>query len=112
VFEADGVLVRLWRLLPSAGLLSRDFSNCLTLSFIKPFRPLEDELSAGTDFAELRTFVRGPAGPETERFVERAGEFVAEDDEGSLEAPPVALARRGLVGAAIKPSSVWMTMSG
>lgn len=113
VFEAEGGLDRTLRLPPSAGLLSRDFSNALTLSFIRPFRAAAAELSAGTDLAELRAFAFDPAGPDRERLEERAGEFEAEAEvEGILEAPPAALARRVLVGAGIMESSVCTTMSG
>jgi hypothetical protein len=73
--------------------------------------------NAPIDLAAARAAFRGPAGPDAERCVVRAGEFVADEDRGggSLEAAPpaVALARRGLVGADIRPlSSVCTTMSG
>lgn len=82
---------------------------------MRPFRFPGDAFSAPMDLAEPSPDVRGPAGPDAERWVVREGELVAEDVDCSLdEALPVAaLARRGLAVADIIPSfPVCTTMSG
>lgn len=105
VFDTEGARARACRVPPSAMVaFSLDLSNCLTLSFISPFRAVTLP-SAGTDFAELRAVVRSPAGPETDRFEGRAGEAEVDEEGGRWECEKFR-------GAAITLSSVCTMISG